>query len=223
MKNKIITSFKTLFFVGLLLLFFSFFLDWYSYQIYDSTGLVVSWNYNLFDDWSTPLSNTSEYSFDLTMRPENGLIPITITILLISTIIVSAYHVVFESIDEKTSLGAKNIFFAYMNGFLLILNFCYVVVFPVMYLQPQNLHFPLVFIEDYTDGLTYMYAFGAGYVLQLISFVLIFPYSVFYFKTIRTFGQEKKIPDRIISKIIQDNQEPLDLDRYIAEEQLKHN
>ena len=61
MKNKIITSFKTLFFIGLILLFFSFFLDWYSFQIYDSTGLVVSWNYNLFVDWSTPLSNSSVF------------------------------------------------------------------------------------------------------------------------------------------------------------------
>ncbi len=222
MKNKIITSFKTLFFVGLILLFFSFFLDWYSYQIYDSTGLVVSWNYNLFVAWSTPLSNTSEFSFNLAMRPKNELIPITVSVLLISTIIISVYHVFFENIDEKTSLGAKNIFFGYMNGFLLILNFCYVVVFPVMYLKPQNLHFPLMFIENYTDGYNYMYAFGAGYVLQIISFVLVFPYSIFYFKTIRTFGQAEKTPERIISKIIQDSQEPLDLDKYIAEEQLKY-
>ncbi len=157
------------------------------------------------------------------MRPKNELIPITVSVLLISTIIISVYHVFFENIDEKTSLGAKNIFFAYMNGFLLILNFCYVVVFPVMYLQPQNLHFPLMFIEDYTDGYNYMYAFGAGYVLQIISFVLLFPYSVFYLKVIRTFGQEEKTPEKIISKIIQDSQEPLDLDKYIAEEQLKYN
>ncbi len=222
MKNKIVTSFKTLFIVGLILLFFSFFFDWYSYQIYDSTGLVVSWNYNLFVAWSTPLANTSEYSFNLLKRPENELIPITVSVLLISTIIISVYHILFESIDEKTSLGKKYMFFAYVNGFLLILNLCYVVIFPVIYLTPQKLYFPLVFIEDYTDGLTYMYAFGAGYVLQIISFVLIFPYSVFYFKTIRTFGQKERTPDRIISKIIQDNQEPLDLDKYIAEEQLKY-
>jgi len=39
---------------GVILLFVSLFLEWYSFQVVDiNNELIVSWSYNLFSEWTT--------------------------------------------------------------------------------------------------------------------------------------------------------------------------
>jgi len=96
----------------------------------------------------------------------------------------------------------------------------YVIVCPVMYLVPNELYFPLLSIRDYDLEVIRVYSIGSGYILQLISFPLIFPYSAFYYKTISSFIQQERAPEKMLQKTIQDSQEFLDLDKYIAKEEL---
>jgi hypothetical protein len=51
--------------------------------------------------------------------------------------------------------------------------------------------------------------------------MLIFPYILFYYQTISTFEQEEHTIEKAIRRCIEEAQEPLDLDKFIAEEELK--
>ena len=96
MKSKIIHSFRILYLIGLALLFFSIFLEWYSFQIYDfDNELLVSWSYSFFNGWVTPFSGSS--SLNEVMKPENVSIPFIVNILLIIALVASGYIVVLKN------------------------------------------------------------------------------------------------------------------------------
>jgi hypothetical protein len=153
------------------------------------------------------------------MKPENIPIPFAINFILIIVILVAGYVVLFKNIDHAEHLRNYNKY-AYINIFLILLIGYYILICPIMYLFPNNLYFPLLCIRDYHLEYIFVYSIGPGYLLQIISFPCIFPYSVFYYKTTSSFIQQEKTPEKIIQKVIQNSQEPLDLDRYIAEEKL---
>ncbi len=218
MKSKIIHSFRILYLIGLVLLFFSLFLEWYSFQIYDfDNELLVSWSYSFFNGWVTPFSGSS--SLNEVMKPENVSIPFIVNILLIIALIASGYIVILKNVDQATDIKSYNKY-GYVNGFLLLLIAYYLIICPVMYLIPNELYYPLLNIRNYDSGLIKWYAIGPSYILQLISFPLIFPYSVFYFKTVSKFMQQERAPEKVFNRMIQESQELLDLDQYIAEEEL---
>jgi hypothetical protein len=204
---------------GLVLLFLSLFLEWYSFQMYDfSNDLVVSWSYYFFNGWRTPFSTSSTLN-DI-KRPDNALIPITINIVMIIAIILSGYVVLFKNIDQAVKIRSYYKY-AYINGFLVLLVMYYLIICPIMYFIPNGLYFPLLNINDYDLEFIHLYAIGPGYILQLLAFSLVFPYSIFYFKTINTFIQQERTPEKMLVRQIANSQEPLDLDKYIAEEDLK--
>ena len=97
----------------------------------------------------------------------------------------------------------------------------YLIISPILYFIPNELYFPLLNINDYDLQFIYFYAIGPGYILQLLAFPMVFPYSIFYFKTINTFIQQERTPEKMLTRLISNSQEPLDLDKYIAEEDLK--
>jgi hypothetical protein len=219
MKSKIAQSFRIIYFIGLILLFFSLFLDWYSFEIYDfENELVVSWSYYFFIGWVTPFSESSP--LNEAMKPENVSIPFIVNILLFIALIASGYIVILKNVDQATNIKSYNKY-GYVNGFLLFLIAYYIIICPVMYLIPNELYYPLLNIRNYDSELIKWYTIGPSYILQVISFPLIFPYSVFYFKTISKFIQHERTPEKIFHRMIQKSQELLDLDQYIAEEQLK--
>ena len=76
-------------------------------------------------------------------------------------------------------------------------------------------------LRDIELEVVYFYCVGPGYLLQLFAFGLIFPHAVFYYQTIMKFEIEKHSPVKVIEKYIEHVQEPLDLDKFIAEEELK--
>jgi hypothetical protein len=193
-------------------------LEWYSFQIYDfENELLVSWSYHFFNGWVTPFSGISP--LNEAMRPENVSIPFIVNILLIISLVMSGYIVTLKNVDQATNIKSY-IKYGYVNGFLLLLIAYYLIICPVMYLIPNELYYPLLNIRNYDSGLIKWYAIGPSYILQLISFPLIFPYSVFYFKTVSKFINQQRAPEKVFHSLIEDSQEILDFDQYIAEEEL---
>ncbi len=218
MEQKTTYIFRLVNLIGLIMLFFSIFLEWYSFQMYDfENNLLVSWSYYFFTAWQTPFSTSS--SLNTLMKPESASIPFMINIILIIAILAAGYVILFKNIDQAKTIRNYNKY-AYINIFLLLLIGYYVIVCPVMYLVPNELYFPLLSIRDYDLEVIRVYSIGSGYILQLISFPLIFPYSAFYYKTISSFIQQERAPEKMLQKTIQDSQEFLDLDKYIAKEEL---
>jgi hypothetical protein len=140
--------------------------------------------------------------------------------IFIVAIIVSGYVLLVKNIDQAEDLGRYNKY-AYINIFLMLLVGYYVVICPLLYLAPYNYYFPLLRVRNCEEQLIYVYSIGPGYLLQLFSFPLIFPYTVFYYRTILTFIHERRAPEKLFQATILNSQEPVKLDRYIAEEELK--
>ena len=203
-------------FTGLILLFSSLFLDWYNLQAFSINGtLLANWTYNIFSEWST---NGTIYNEQL--KPGNLFVPIIINIIVIVVILISVFGTVFKGIESEGELN--NLYsFAYINIFLLLLMGFYIFIFPIAYLLSNDLYFPFLMLENTELNLIYLYCVGPGYILQLFAFGLIFPHAVFYYQTIVKFELDRHSPVKVIEKYIQHVQEPLDLDKFIAEEELK--
>lgn len=218
-KLKVKQIFKALFLVGIIFLFISLFLNWYSYQVYDiNNDLIASWNYNLFTGWNTPLSDT--FTLNKLFRPDNLNLSPIIHILLICVCVLCVYIALIKDVDQLISpQRLKN--YSFMNFFLLLLVGFYVLIFPIAYLLSNNLYFPYLKYEDIQANITYVYSLNIGYYFQLIALILIFPYILFYYQTITTFEREEHTMEKAIVKYIEKNQEPLDLDKFIAEEELR--
>ncbi|MFX1399556.1 MAG: hypothetical protein ACFFAS_21225 [Promethearchaeota archaeon] len=218
MKAHLTAKFKLLFVLGLLCLVISMFLDWYYIQVYNSGGdLIAIWSYNPFTEWTTIFSGTSGY--DSLSHPDNLSIPFAINIMFIPVIIICGYTVLFKDIERQTKL--ENLYtYAYVNFFMLVLNMYYIFVFPVFYLLPHSYYFPFMLVEESETNFTYYYCIGPGYLLQLIAFMMIFPYALFYYNTLEKFKTKAFSPKKVIDSYIETVQAPLDLDELIAKEEL---
>jgi len=217
MDRNVTHIFRLVALVGLVLLFFSIFIEWYSFQVYDfNNDHVVSWSYYFFTEWKTPFTTMLNFL----MKPENATVPFLVNYILVSGILASGYVVLVKSIDHAETI--KNYTkFAYINIFVVLLVGYYLVICPILYLVPNELYFPFLSVRNYELELFYIYSVGPGYILQLISFPLIFPYSIFYYKTASTFIKQEREPEKIVQKTIKESQELIDLDKYIAEEELR--
>ncbi|MFX1313321.1 MAG: hypothetical protein ACFFHD_12010, partial [Promethearchaeota archaeon] len=73
---------------GLILIFISFFLEWYVFQAYDTEReLVASWSYNIFLGWLPHISQESVIHDAL--RPEDFSIPLILNLFYIIMILIS--------------------------------------------------------------------------------------------------------------------------------------
>jgi len=217
-KLKVKQIFKALFLVGVVLLFISLFLDWYSYQVYNiNNDLIASWDYDLITGWNTPLSGA--FTLNRVFKPDNLNLSPIIHIIFICVSVICVYIALIKDVDQDISpQRLKN--YSFLNFFLLLLVGFYVLIFPVVYLLSNNLYFPYLKYEDVQANITYVYSLSEGYYFQLFALMLIFPYILFYYQTITTFEREEHTMEKAIVKYIEKNQEPLDLDRFIAEEEL---
>lgn len=215
-KMRINNLFKNLFFVGLILLLFSCFLDWYSFQMINSNGeTIVRWNYHLLFGWTTSFSD----SFNNNFRPDLPLFPLTINIVLIGLIVFSAYIVLFNNVENITPKDNK-MFYGYGIMALPILVIYYLWMFP-WYLE--DLYYPSMVVNDLGTGVISVYTIELGNILAIFSFPMIFAYSLFYFVTILKFERKDNSPDNIVHELLHDSQEELDLDKLIAKEEVKKN
>ena len=215
MKINLKIEFRVLYIIGLILLFLSMFMDWYYVQVIGDNGKVyASWSYNPLTEWST-ISSSDQFK-----RPPDLLVPLIISIIFLITIPISAYSVLFNDVEKKDDL--ERLYpYAYVNFFVIVLNLYYIFAFPLFYLIPNDLYFPFMKIESQDVDAMYVFYIGPGYLLQLISFFFIFPYAIFYYKTIEKFKTKKHSYKRVIKSYIEQSQEPLDLDKLITQEELK--
>lgn len=219
MNSNIKKKFKILFVMGLVLLFASLFLEWYVFQVYNTNHtLIAYWSYSPLTGWSTIFSEDS--TFNYMVKPEDIQMPLVLTGLFIVILVISAFSALFKDVERHHEFE-KLYSYAYVNLFLIALNLYYIFAFPVFYLLPKELYFPFLLIKDKELEVTYYYSIGPGYFLQIIGFIMIFPYTTFYYNTIVSFKSKAQSPDKIIKKYTQYVQERLDLDKLIANEQLK--
>lgn len=219
MNLRSVSIFKISFLIGLILLFLSFFVQWYTFQAYTMNyELVVSWKYNILREWSTLVSDSQ---FNEALQPTNLSIPLPLNIIFICSIILSGYVILFKDVEQTQSIANYRPY-SYILGMTLILNIFYIVIFPLMYLVPQQLYFPFVQIANYNENLIFLFYFDVGYIFHLVAFLLIFPFTLFYFRIVNTFYNEQKSPENRVKTLVQEAQEPLDLDKLIAQEVSKN-
>lgn len=215
-NSKAVVYSKLGFLAGAILLFISLFLEWYTFQVFDETGtLIASWTYTIFFEWDTPFlaGNPTNEGY----RPLDLDVPLIITILFIIVLIAAVFVLLLKDIDS-TSSATELRRYSYIPLFLVILTTFYIVVFPIMYLLPNELYFPVLTNIDSELNYSLSYSISFGYILQLCGFVLIFSYALYYYITVAELEKRDNTPHVQIEKIITHVQEKLDLDKYIAEE-----
>ncbi|MHA1915236.1 MAG: hypothetical protein ACW986_03800 [Promethearchaeota archaeon] len=196
----------------------SFFLEWYIFQVHTLAGeILVSWKYNIITGWSTPF--VEDIGVNQLLRPHNLSVPLAVSLAFIGTMVLSLYGLIFKDIEHTDQLRPY-IKFNYSNLGVLALNGFYGFIFPVIYLLPNTLYFPMFTIIQLDSGIVYSYSVGIGYILQLIAFSLSFPYVAFYMDTLMKFEKGADAIEKKMNDTLEHLQEPLDLDKLIAQETL---
>jgi len=213
--------FRVCFIIGLLILFLSLFLNWYIIQIYSSSGaLVAEWNYNPITEWNAEVSN------DTFESPKRILIPFAINALFISSVALSGYVALFNDLEKIEKSKKENDFdkfrlYSYVLFFLISLNLYYVFAFPAFYLTRNKLYFPVLRQTDLELNVTYYYFIGPGYIAQLIGFICVFPYTLFYYRTVEKFQKKDHVASKVVKNFVQTAQEKIEFDKLIAQEKVK--
>jgi hypothetical protein len=216
--DKAVLYSKIVFLAGAILLFFSLFLEWYNFHVLDENNvLIATWSYNIVFEWETAFPSGSPINEGF--RPHNLNVPLAITILFTIILITAVFVVLLKDVTSTTSITTLRKY-SFMPFFLLVMTLFYVVIFPLVYLLPQELYFPELNSIDSELEYTFSYSISFGYILQLIGFVMIFSYSLYYYRTISDLEKNCNNPSLQIETVIQKVQQPLDLDRYIAEEEI---
>ncbi|TXT65421.1 MAG: membrane protein of unknown function [Promethearchaeota archaeon] len=216
-NRKIKLIFKAFYFIGNAIAFLGVFFDFYSIStvIFGSQTL-SSWSYNLFSGWS------SDTQYQIIMLIPNVInLSFYFHLFFLAMLLSSIFCIIFKSLESSKKLSDL-VFYSYLHIFILLLIGFYILIFPLYYLLPNQLYFPFAIIHEPFLGIERYYSFGIGYYLECISFISIFPYTVFYMQTVRNFEFKNEEVQKLADKIMEANVN-LDLDKLIAEEQLKVN
>lgn len=213
------SGYKVIFLIGLVLSFASVFLDWYYLQgVLDNGVTIMSWTYNSLFGWSTPFTEGNQ--FNESYKPQNATMPIVVIIVFIVVVFLSSYSTLFHDIEQGDNiLKVKR--FSFITLSLIVLIGFFVLIFPLFFLLPNDLYYPLMVYYDSELGLTVYYSMGPGYWLQVISFGCTFPYALFNLSVINTFEKEQFAPAEVIKSYIRNVKEEFDLDKLIAQEELE--
>ncbi len=195
------------------------FLDWYYLQgVLDSGETIMSWVYNALFGWRTPF--TRGIVLNPLYTPQNATMPVVIVLVLIIAIFLSAYSTLFHDIEKGDNL-LKVKRFSFITLLLIVLIGFFVLIFPLFFLLPNDLYYPIMVYYDSELGLTLYYSIGPGYWLQVISFGCTFPYALFNLSVINSFEKEQSAPAEVIRSYIEEMKEGFDLDKFIAQEELE--
>ncbi|MBD3253765.1 MAG: hypothetical protein GF383_01665 [Candidatus Lokiarchaeota archaeon] len=211
----VISKFRALFVAGGILLFLSFFLDWYYFVVIDKSGEILgSWAYSPFGGWTVRADSSSDYApKDLNLSKFAHVLFIGLICFCVAASILKNFETE-ENLNSVRTIGYALVFLVVFTGF-------YLVCFPALYLSEVNLYFPFVNVTEDDTDITYSYAMGPGYFLHALGFAIIFPYSMAYyyavvkFKTIQ--DKKKDFLDKL--KIATGAEELIDFARMIAEEE----
>ena len=216
MKGSLPFYFKVVYLAGVTVLFVSLFVNWYTFQMFENGILTVSWSYNILFEWSTDLP--PGISINENLRPGDIAVPSVLNFLFIGILLFTLYIIFFKDLEQTENIGVLRKF---SFGFvcLIALLLFYIVIFPIIYLVPNELYFPSLVDNNIDLAMRFSYSISYGYVLQLIGFLLIFPYSLHYYLTVSQFEKQENTPENRIATYIENVQESIDLDKYIAEEE----
>ena len=134
------------FLAGGLLLFFSFFLDFYYFEIYIWGELMAAWAYQPLLGWYTEISGPTNSIYH---PGEASTPPLLLTLIYMGTIMLSLFGALFRDIERQNFEKGKN--YLYAAIFLLMLNGFYVFGYPVVYLFPREYCFPFFEIHTFTS------------------------------------------------------------------------
>jgi len=216
MKGSLPFYFKIIFLAGVTVLFVSLFVNWYTFQLFENGILTVSWNYNIVFGWSTDLP--PGITINENYRPSDLAVPPVLNVLFIGVLLFTLYIIFFKDLEQTENIGMLRKF---SFGFvcLIALLLFYILIFPVMYLIPHELYFPSLVDNNIDLAMKLSYSISYGYILQIVGFLLVFPYSLHYYITITQFEKQENTPERRIAAYIENVQESIDFDKYIAEEE----
>jgi len=204
--------FKAMFFIGSGLCFFSVFLDLYSFCVVSHAGSVIStWNYSMVFGWE---GVNSQY------RPPNLGLSFEFLVFYLGVLMGAGVLNIVKNIERTKDLSSFMIY-AYVNIFVLLLIGFMVVIFPCFYLLQHELYFPFVMIYDEMEEITIIYTMGIGYILTMFSFVMVFPYVILYYQSVRKFHITQPSHSDRIRAILEKENEEVDLDAFIAEEEIR--
>ncbi|MHA1987200.1 MAG: hypothetical protein ACW98D_11215 [Promethearchaeota archaeon] len=216
MKSSLPFYFKIVFLAGVTCLFVSLFVNWYTFQMFENGILTVSWNYNIFFEWSTDL--TPGITVNENNRPNNLMVPSTVNFFFIGVLFFTLYVIFFKDLEQTKNIGMLRKFSLGFICLIVVLLF-YIVIFPIIYLIPQELYFPSLVDINNDLAIRISYSISYGYILQIMGFLLIFPYSLHYYLTVSQFEKKENTPENRIASFIENVQESIDFDKYIAEEE----
>ncbi len=208
--------FRYSFILGIFLILISLFGTYHVYQIYNTEGiLLVKVHYTLIFGWVYDYASQTSHLilFDSSENPT-----LILSIILLCNIALSLYCVIFKDFRSSENLSELT-FYSFSNLMLLGITFYLLFILPLTYFAGIEHYFPFVVISK--GDLIFSHTIDFGYLLLLLSFVTIFPYSISYFVAChiyRIVPERKKVEKKIeIPKI----EEEIDLDEYIEEEGIK--
>ncbi|TXT57103.1 MAG: membrane protein of unknown function [Promethearchaeota archaeon] len=224
MKNKTTKSdlrelrtniFRYLFVIGIFIIIFSLFLNYYTIRIYHEDGvLLVEHSYRLIFGWnhsSDYLSLLLPESLDFSENPT-----LIFTYILIPTLALSLYGAFFKDFQDAEDLVRLK-FYSYSHLLLLGLVFFLLFVYPFSFLFSNELYYPFLIIEQIDEVLHY--SVDLGYIGFLCSFICIVPYSLIYYVACYKFTIQSQTQQQALARVKKNLQQEIDLDKFIAEEE----
>lgn len=207
--------FRYLFVIGIVIVIFSLFLNYYTIRIYREDGiLLVEHSYRLIFGWN----HTSGY-FSLLLPEsldfsENSTL--IFTSILIPTLSLSLYGAFFKDFQDAEDLVRLK-FYSYSHLLLLGLVFFILFVYPFNFLISNELYYPFLIIEEIDEVIHY--SVDLGYIAFLCSFICILPYSLIYYVACYKFTIQSQKQQQALAQVKKNLQQEIDLDKYIAEEE----
>ncbi|MFX1276035.1 MAG: hypothetical protein ACFFBP_18145 [Promethearchaeota archaeon] len=205
---------RILFLFGLALAFISMFMDWYYYSACSSGSVIAEWSFNAFLSWQT--SFIEGISSNEALRPKDSTELLIMGVILIGLVFICAFGAILKSVEMTNSMEETKPYI-YLNTFLLMINGYFILVMPFTFLITNELYFPFISIEDLSTNTIHSYCIGPAYVMQVASFLLIFPHILFSVLTINRFESKKRSPETLIAKILESSKEEIPLEKFIAE------
>jgi len=210
-NSTIIRLYRLIFILGGIIAFLSCFIEWYSVEIINDEGqIVLDCTYNLYMGWKI-VDRIYPGALEM-LYPKSPPMAIEFLFFYLGIIIISIYVALFKCSPklqnpQKSKYATYFLLISIIMSLVLIIYFCFGIVFE------YGMHMPVLVINDQSYEVIIHQNIGIGFVLNLISFIFLFPLAWFQFRMNAQFEMVKHDQKAEIDTKIN-----LNLDRLIAEE-----
>lgn len=216
MSKKIKDYFRMFALLGLILSLISVFCDWYIFETFSRDLLKGEWRFSIFGGWYSPMIKGNVLA-----KPGDLEFPFFLNLIFIFLEIISLYFLLFKDVGTTEELEPLKLF-CHVNLAVLTFMGYYIMIFPVYYLIGNKFYFPFAIevIDIGSSTFYYHYSVGIGYFLMIISYIMVFPYFFHYYFVFKTFENEKQGFQYEAERLINLNNDEIDIEKLIAEEEL---